>query len=86
MSDLSNDDWPSFSEELGRKGLKALDKWVQKRDAGEITLRELYLITDVLWDVMSGLASREDLAVVERSNEEIRNYAKQQADLRRMRP
>jgi hypothetical protein len=72
-----NDDWPEHSAELGRKGMKALADYMQKHVDGRITTRELYIVTSVLWDTMSGLAPEADLRLIEAVNEEIRQSAKQ---------
>ncbi|RWI35496.1 hypothetical protein [Mesorhizobium sp.] len=73
---LRNDDWPTLKAELGRKGMQALQKYVAKHTDGRITDRELYIVTDVLWDVMSGLSPEADLRIVEAVNEELRRNAK----------
>jgi hypothetical protein len=67
------DKWPSFGEELGRKALTTLEKWMQRYDDGKINKRELYVLVDGLYDTVSGLAPRDDCAVIEAVHLEIRS-------------
>lgn len=69
-------EWLSFAEELGRKGLESLQKWTDRFETGQVTKRELYIVTHVLCDVMMGLAKREDMDIVVAVNEAIRQEAK----------
>ncbi|MER9176238.1 hypothetical protein NKH72_21920 [Mesorhizobium sp. M0955] len=73
---MKNDDWPTLKAEIGRKGMEVLQKYATKHADGKVSERELYIVTDVLWDVMSGLAPEVDLRIVEAVNEEIRRNAK----------
>ena len=66
------DEWPSFAEELGRKGLEALGKWVAAHEAGKISKRELYLVCEALYATMSGLASWKDTDLVIAVQEELK--------------
>lgn len=65
------DNWPSFGEELGRKALSALEKWMKQHNAGKITDRELYILCDGLYDTVSGLAPNDDSAVIAEVHKEI---------------
>lgn len=76
MTDTPKDDWPTLGEELARKGLEQLEFWMAKRDAGKITQRELFIVTQVLYAVMSGLAPWEATTLVTEVNQEIRVGAK----------
>jgi hypothetical protein len=62
---LANDDWPTLSEELTRKGVQTLDKWMARHAVGKISDRELYLVTDVLHDAVSGLVKEQYLRLLE---------------------
>ncbi|WLR90906.1 hypothetical protein [Shinella zoogloeoides] len=70
------DDWPTFSEELTRKGSEQLAKWVAAFDAGKITDRELFIVANAIWDTVSGLADKELLRNLEQVIEEIRQMRK----------
>lgn len=67
------DKWPSFAEELGRKAITTLEKWLLRYDAGKITRRELYVLVDGLHDTCSGLVPRSDLEVLEKIHKGIRS-------------
>lgn len=70
------DQWPSFAEELTRKGSAALDKWVTAYEAGKISDRELFILADGLWDTMSGLCDGEFLRILEQIIADIREKGK----------
>lgn len=70
------DNWPSFGEELGRKALETVEKWMQRHDAGQIRARELYILVDGLYDTISGLAPKEVCNVIADLHQEIRKSAK----------
>ena len=66
------DNWPTFSDELTRKGSEQLAKWVSAYEAGKITDRELFIVANALWDTVSGLADKALLRNLEQVIEEIR--------------
>ncbi|SCW95950.1 hypothetical protein [Ancylobacter rudongensis] len=68
----SADDWPSHAEELGRKSLEVLEKWMKAYNAGKITRRELYILVSGLYDAISGLAPNADLDVIGAVHQELR--------------
>ncbi len=70
------DNWPSFAAELTRKGSAALDKWVTAYEAGKINDRELLILSDGLWDTMSGLCEEEFLRILEQIIADIREKGK----------
>jgi len=70
------DEWPTFSEELTRKGSAQLAKWVAAYEAGKITDRELFIVANAIWDTVSGLADKELLRNLEQVIEEIRQMRK----------
>lgn len=70
------DNWPTFSEELTRKGSEQLAKWVSAYEAGKITDRELFIVANTIWDTVSGLADKELLRNLEQVIEEIRQMRK----------
>lgn len=82
MTDQEDDaaKWPSFREELGRKGLSALQKYVDLHEKGKISQRDLYIVTDVLFDTMSGLADWAACDLISKINEDIRQQAKRAAE------
>lgn len=69
------DKWPSFSDELTRKGMTVLDKWMKRVDAGTAKARDLFIVADVLWEAMSGLAHEAELRILEEVLREIRAEA-----------
>lgn len=69
------DKWPSYADELTRKGMSTLTKWIERVDAGKATGRDLYIVADVLWDAMSGLAPRDALQTLEDVLRELRQQA-----------
>jgi hypothetical protein len=71
-----SDQWPSFGQELGRKGLQTLQEWVQRVEIGTATKRDLYIVCKVLFDTMSGLAPWEDTDIVGAVHEELRQEIK----------
>lgn len=71
-----SENWPSFSEELSRKGGAQLAKWVTAFEAGKITDRELFLIANAIWDTVSGLADSTLLRNLEQVIDEIRQSRK----------
>lgn len=70
------DSWPTFAEELTRKGSEQLAKWVSAYEVGKITDRELFIIANVLWDTMSGLCDKDLLRTLEQVIQEIRDQRK----------
>lgn len=74
--DTNTQDWATIAEELGRKGLGALKKWVDRYQAGKITARELFIVSDALFDTMSGLAPWEDTDIVAAINDDLRQQAR----------
>lgn len=79
MTDNTQDDrdmWPTFAEELGRKGLTTLQEWVHRVEIGTARKRDLYVACKVLFDVMSGLAPWADTDVVAKVHEELRQEAR----------
>lgn len=84
MTDASEkDDWPTHRAELGRKGMQVLEKYMRKHIDGRISSRELYIVCDVLWDSLSGLAPEPDLRLIETVHEEIRQSAKAAREAKR---
>ena len=75
MAGVIADNWPSFTAELSRKALTTLEKWMKIHDAGKITVKELYVIADALYDTISGLADEETTRAVGAVHEEIRRMA-----------
>lgn len=55
------DEWPTFGEELARKGLETLEKWTERVTRGEATERDLYVVTEVLYSSMVGLVPLDAL-------------------------
>ena len=55
-----SDDWPSHTEELGRKVLTALEDHLQRHQAGKITILELFLVVSALYDTGAGLVPKDD--------------------------
>lgn len=53
-----------MSEEIGRKALDLVADRVARMDAGELTERELWLITDAVYDTIAGLASWDDANII----------------------
>ena len=49
------DDWPSFAEELDRKTLAVLRKYIAAHEAGKIDTRTMLLVVNALYDSASGL-------------------------------
>ena len=67
--------WPSFAEELGRKGLGELQRWAEKVNAGEASQHDLQIVCDVLYACMSGLAPWDDTNVVVAVDKALRKEA-----------
>lgn len=81
MTDTAKtDDWPSHAQELSRKTLETLDKWMARVDAGQAKKRDLYVIVDALWDAVSGLADKKTLRILEHVHEELRKEARKKRD------
>lgn len=53
------DSWPTFAEEIGRKTTEILEKRMKQYEEDKITLRELFLLVNDLYDATSGLAPRD---------------------------
>ena len=70
------DNWPTFSEELTRKGAQQLAHWVEAYEKGKITDRELFIVANALWDTMSGLCDKTLLRTLEEVINEIREKRK----------
>lgn len=68
-------DWPEMAEEIARKGLNELQTWIERRDVNKATNRDLFVATEVLYAVMSGLAPWEATDLVTAVNQELRNGA-----------
>lgn len=67
--------WPTFADNLSRKGMTALAKYVEGNEKGIYTDRDLFIVTDVLFDLMSGLANWSDVDVVNQVHTELREKA-----------
>lgn len=65
------DNWPSFSDELSRKAMETLAKWADRVERGKATKRDLFVVVDSMWDVVSGLANEQDLRLIEAVHKEI---------------
>ena len=74
MNDTDN--WPSFSEEIGRKSLETVERWMAAHNAGKITRRELFILVSGIYDTISGLAPRDVLDTLAAIHTEIRASAK----------
>ena len=57
-------EWPELAEELGRKAIENLNGYMTKFEAGEISQRELWLVSDAIYDTITGLASWEDAKII----------------------
>lgn len=73
---MDGDNWPTYAAELTRKGALTLAKWSDRRAAGKITDRDLYIVIDTLWDTMSGLCEAEFLRTLEELMKELRDGTK----------
>ena len=60
----SEDNWPGFAEELGRKAIDTTNWMVQLQDEGKVSERELWLVCNAIYDVMSGLADWNDTNLI----------------------
>lgn len=69
---IAADDWPTFAEELGRKSLTVVEKWMKAHEAGKITRKELFILVSGVYDTISGLAPKADANVIANVFEEIR--------------
>ena len=78
MTDLNQSDWPEMADEIARKGLEALQTWLERQERGVATKRALFVATEVLYAVMSGLAPWDATDVVTEVNQRIRNGPKVQ--------
>ena len=74
MTDKS--DWPEMADEIARKGLEELQRWMERQQAGKATKRDLFVATEVLYAVMSGLAPWSATDLVTKVNLDIRNGSK----------
>lgn len=66
------DNWPTYADELTRKASGTLERWLQRYEAKKITRREMFVLTDALWDTISGLAHEDFLRVLEQLHQELR--------------
>lgn len=66
-----SDNWPTLAEELGRKALDTTSYFVELQAQGKITERELWLVCNGIYDVMSGLADWNDTNVVYRVRQSV---------------
>lgn len=57
-------EWADHSHELSRKALEKLSDAVSLYELGNISARELWLVCDALYDVVSGLVNWDDCANV----------------------
>lgn len=55
---IDTDNWPSFSEELGRKTTEQLEKFTRGYEAGKIDRVQFYLIVSALYDATSGIIDK----------------------------
>lgn len=63
------DEWPTFGEELSRKGLETLENWTERVARGEASERDLFVVTEVLYSTMVGLVTLDVLEPVIAINE-----------------
>lgn len=73
---IDADNWPSHTEELGRKITAVIQRWMTAYHAGKITLKEFYLIVNSVYDTTSGLAPREVSTLLADIEKELRVEAK----------
>lgn len=71
-----SDNWPSFADELGRKTADVLDRWMTAYESGKISLKELYLIVNAIYDTTSGLAPREISDLLADTEKELRDESR----------
>lgn len=63
-------DIPTPTEELERKTAQALQRWTQGLAEGRYSFPQVFLVTGVMWDCVSGLVSRDLMETIS----EVRNY------------
>lgn len=66
-------DWPELGEELARKSLEKLEEALQRHARGKITRRELFLVTDALYDASIGLIDKEASNAIYAVRQGVRN-------------
>lgn len=69
---MQSDDWPTHSEELGRKTLAVVAKWSAVYEKSGITKREFYILISGLYDATSGIIPKADGDVIAAIHEELR--------------
>lgn len=73
---MVGDDWPSHTQELGRKSMEVIDRWMSAYNAGKLTLREFYLIVNATYDTTSGLVPKDVSDILAEIEKELRLEAK----------
>ena len=76
MQQSDDTKWPSFADELGRKSAEVVERWMTAHNAGKISLKELYLIVNALYDATSGLVPRDVSSMLATIEKELRIEAK----------
>ena len=66
------DDWPTLQQELSRKTVAELQRWVELHHQGKISDRELFIITKAMWNCVSGLVEVDVQKLIADLNEHIR--------------
>ncbi|MFA9261851.1 MAG: hypothetical protein ACEQSB_00625 [Undibacterium sp.] len=75
--------WPGMGQELARKSISALEKWIRAHERGKISSRELYLISDTIYDTISGLAPHDICEIVAGVVTESKNMALEESAQRK---
>lgn len=70
-------EWASMREEITRKALQAIQDSSARRDAGQITDRDLWFAIDALFDVTHGLIDPDMSALIYRARQELKEHAPQ---------
>lgn len=72
-------EWPSHTDELGRKTTDVIERLMASYDAGKITLREIYLTVSMIYDTVSGLAPKDVCDLLADLHKELRIEAQRKA-------
>ena len=65
-------DWPEHHQELGRKTMETLDRWVELFNRGVITKRELYILVGALYHATAGLMEKDFSDILANLHAELR--------------
>lgn len=68
---MTTDDWPTHAEELERKSIDQFQRWSIAYAAKRLSRREMWLVTNLLYNATSGLISSDVSQIFSNAQKEL---------------